>query len=247
MCLQCTYLRKYCVIGYKVTTWGLGSGNYLVIGNTIISSLVCACHGEQDCKQLLCLMGYYSIYYKWSIRAHIIIILRFVCPNNFPSFLQRYLFSGGATCQSHEILAIANLTILSVSNGQNQSFFSCWRNPMLLMGIKDYCNFCFNADFMQYGFHLSFIYCIFYYFLTPCLLRPSSQWWHSVRAVSFTTVIFSHCFRSSGVVFFSMASGSDGLDRLNTPKCTNRLSKEKSSYLLQHAHNPVDWWVALRS
>uniref|UniRef100_A0A8C1U9L9 Spermatogenesis associated 20 n=1 Tax=Cyprinus carpio TaxID=7962 RepID=A0A8C1U9L9_CYPCA len=27
-----------------------------------------------------------------------------------------------------------------------------------------------------------------------------------------------------------------------TPKHTNRLSKEKSSYLLQHAHNPVDWY-----
>ncbi|KAK9965666.1 hypothetical protein ABG768_004743 [Culter alburnus] len=49
-------------------------------------------------------------------------------------------------------------------------------------------------------------------------------------------------FRPSGAVFFSMASGSDGLDRLKTPKHTNRLSKEKSSYLLQHAHNPVDWY-----
>uniref|UniRef100_A0A671K9F7 Spermatogenesis associated 20 n=1 Tax=Sinocyclocheilus anshuiensis TaxID=1608454 RepID=A0A671K9F7_9TELE len=27
-----------------------------------------------------------------------------------------------------------------------------------------------------------------------------------------------------------------------TPKHTNRLSKEKSSYVLQHAHNPVDWY-----
>ncbi|XP_048026428.1 spermatogenesis-associated protein 20 isoform X1 [Megalobrama amblycephala] len=49
-------------------------------------------------------------------------------------------------------------------------------------------------------------------------------------------------FRPSGAVFFSMASGSDGLDRVKTPKHTNRLSKEKSSYLLQHAHNPVDWY-----
>uniref|UniRef100_A0A673M2T0 Spermatogenesis-associated protein 20-like TRX domain-containing protein n=1 Tax=Sinocyclocheilus rhinocerous TaxID=307959 RepID=A0A673M2T0_9TELE len=39
-----------------------------------------------------------------------------------------------------------------------------------------------------------------------------------------------------------MASGSDGPDRSKTPKHTNRLSKEKSSYLLQHAHNPVDWY-----
>ena len=27
-----------------------------------------------------------------------------------------------------------------------------------------------------------------------------------------------------------------------TPKHTNRLSNEKSPYLLQHQHNPVDWW-----
>ncbi|MCK4509646.1 MAG: thioredoxin domain-containing protein, partial [Desulfuromonadales bacterium] len=27
-----------------------------------------------------------------------------------------------------------------------------------------------------------------------------------------------------------------------TPEFTNRLSKEKSPYLLQHAHNPVDWY-----
>lgn len=39
-----------------------------------------------------------------------------------------------------------------------------------------------------------------------------------------------------------MASGSDSPDRLKTPKYTNRLSQEKSSYLLQHAHNPVDWY-----
>src|SRR5687768_99475 len=27
-----------------------------------------------------------------------------------------------------------------------------------------------------------------------------------------------------------------------TPKFTNRLAKEKSPYLLQHQHNPVDWY-----
>ncbi|XP_053367926.1 spermatogenesis-associated protein 20 [Clarias gariepinus] len=46
-------------------------------------------------------------------------------------------------------------------------------------------------------------------------------------------------FRTSQVVCFSMASGSDGR---KTPKRTNRLSKEKSPYLQQHAHNPVDWF-----
>jgi uncharacterized protein YyaL (SSP411 family) len=30
-------------------------------------------------------------------------------------------------------------------------------------------------------------------------------------------------------------------DRKN-PKYTNRLINEKSPYLLQHAHNPVDWF-----
>ena len=28
----------------------------------------------------------------------------------------------------------------------------------------------------------------------------------------------------------------------NTPKHTNRLIDETSPYLLQHAHNPVDWY-----
>jgi hypothetical protein len=27
-----------------------------------------------------------------------------------------------------------------------------------------------------------------------------------------------------------------------TPKYTNRLAKETSPYLQQHAHNPVDWY-----
>lgn len=28
----------------------------------------------------------------------------------------------------------------------------------------------------------------------------------------------------------------------NNHKCTNKLIQEKSLYLLQHAHNPVDWY-----
>ncbi|XP_030630170.1 spermatogenesis-associated protein 20 [Chanos chanos] len=47
-------------------------------------------------------------------------------------------------------------------------------------------------------------------------------------------------FRSNGAAFFSMATG--GGDSLNTAKHTNRLNKERSPYLLQHAHNPVDWF-----
>ncbi|TNN60368.1 Spermatogenesis-associated protein 20 [Liparis tanakae] len=38
----------------------------------------------------------------------------------------------------------------------------------------------------------------------------------------------------------SMASG--GMSPLPPPKHTNRLAQERSPYLLQHAHNPVDWY-----
>uniref|UniRef100_A0A9J8A8B8 Spermatogenesis associated 20 n=1 Tax=Cyprinus carpio carpio TaxID=630221 RepID=A0A9J8A8B8_CYPCA len=62
------------------------------------------------------------------------------------------------------------------------------------------------------------------------------------KSVLASTRLFWDSSRSSGVIFFSMASGSNGPDRSKTPKHTNRLSKEKSSYLLQHAHNPVDWY-----
>ncbi|KAM4716017.1 spermatogenesis-associated protein 20 isoform 1-T1 [Anableps anableps] len=42
-------------------------------------------------------------------------------------------------------------------------------------------------------------------------------------------------------VFLSMAS--EGNNQPSThPKHTNRLAKERSPYLLQHAHNPVDWF-----
>ncbi|XP_062859842.1 spermatogenesis-associated protein 20 isoform X2 [Trichomycterus rosablanca] len=50
------------------------------------------------------------------------------------------------------------------------------------------------------------------------------------------------CFRFPKAVCFSMASGSDGEEGAYLPKHTNCLSKEKSPYLLQHAHNPVDWF-----
>ncbi|XP_071317937.1 spermatogenesis-associated protein 20 isoform X2 [Trachinotus anak] len=45
----------------------------------------------------------------------------------------------------------------------------------------------------------------------------------------------------SPTVFMSMASGGEGPS--SAPhKHTNRLAKERSPYLLQHAHNPVDWY-----
>lgn len=34
-----------------------------------------------------------------------------------------------------------------------------------------------------------------------------------------------------------------GFFQMSTPKHTNRLAREKSPYLLQHAHNPVDWFA----
>ncbi|XP_054624929.1 spermatogenesis-associated protein 20 isoform X1 [Dunckerocampus dactyliophorus] len=49
----------------------------------------------------------------------------------------------------------------------------------------------------------------------------------------------SHYLRTSP--FMSMASGGEGLPS-TPPRHTNRLSKERSPYLLQHAHNPVDWY-----
>src|SRR5918993_632239 len=38
------------------------------------------------------------------------------------------------------------------------------------------------------------------------------------------------------------AGGAEPADKDKKPKHTNRLAKESSPYLLQHAHNPVDWY-----
>lgn len=56
--------------------------------------------------------------------------------------------------------------------------------------------------------------------------------------------LYIFCPSSSSSVFLSMASGGEGS---SSPVIshTNRLAKERSPYLLQHAHNPVDWWVPL--
>lgn len=43
--------------------------------------------------------------------------------------------------------------------------------------------------------------------------------------------------RSISTSFPVMATADDS----SKPKFTNRLAKEKSPYLLQHQHNPVDW------
>ncbi|XP_061764847.1 spermatogenesis-associated protein 20 isoform X1 [Nerophis ophidion] len=53
------------------------------------------------------------------------------------------------------------------------------------------------------------------------------------------TQLSTHSLRS--FPFMSMASGGEGLPP-TPPRHTNRLSKERSPYLLQHAHNPVDWY-----
>src|SRR5687768_929866 len=37
-------------------------------------------------------------------------------------------------------------------------------------------------------------------------------------------------------------TGGESRGHPDQPKYTNRLAKEKSPYLLQHAHNPVDWY-----
>ena len=40
----------------------------------------------------------------------------------------------------------------------------------------------------------------------------------------------------------STNGGNDTTDQANMHAHTNRLSQESSPYLLQHAHNPVDWY-----
>lgn len=39
-----------------------------------------------------------------------------------------------------------------------------------------------------------------------------------------------------------MYKGSDNISTENKHKWTNKLINEKSPYLLQHVHNPVDWY-----
>jgi uncharacterized protein YyaL (SSP411 family) len=49
-----------------------------------------------------------------------------------------------------------------------------------------------------------------------------------------------------GIMFVALSGGVEGADlsKENTMHAyTNRLVNEKSPYLLQHAHNPVDWYA----
>lgn len=50
------------------------------------------------------------------------------------------------------------------------------------------------------------------------------------------------------ILFRTMASASESGEG-EKPKHTNRLQHSKSPYLLQHKHNPVDWWgkIVLKS
>uniref|UniRef100_A0A667YUT3 Spermatosis associated 20 n=1 Tax=Myripristis murdjan TaxID=586833 RepID=A0A667YUT3_9TELE len=50
-----------------------------------------------------------------------------------------------------------------------------------------------------------------------------------------------HAFVSSSSATVNMASGNEEPSS-SPPRHTNRLAKERSPYLLQHAHNPVDWY-----
>ncbi|TRY94239.1 hypothetical protein DNTS_021997, partial [Danionella cerebrum] len=78
----------------------------------------------------------------------------------------------------------------------------------------------------------------------PCFGPPKDVLFDqkSTLARSERNILSWDTFRFSGVFFKSMASGTQGPDGRKAPKHTNRLSIEKSSYLLQHAHNPVDWF-----
>ena len=47
----------------------------------------------------------------------------------------------------------------------------------------------------------------------------------------------------SAVILLALVVGTlPAADKPAKPKHTNRLAKETSPYLLQHAHNPVDWY-----
>ena len=83
--------------------------------------------------------------------------------------------------------------------------------------------------------------------LARCLRSAISSYSASRTAITVRTLARDTRARQSGIVvhsfarrFFSstMASGSGEIEagRLN------RLAKEKSPYLLQHARNPVDWY-----
>uniref|UniRef100_A0A3P9MUP8 Spermatosis associated 20 n=1 Tax=Poecilia reticulata TaxID=8081 RepID=A0A3P9MUP8_POERE len=67
----------------------------------------------------------------------------------------------------------------------------------------------------------------------PHSLRGRSQLLQQPQSVSASYL--------SPSVFLSMASGSSNPPSPH-PKHTNRLANERSPYLLQHAHNPVDWY-----
>lgn len=46
----------------------------------------------------------------------------------------------------------------------------------------------------------------------------------------------------AGLVTLRVAQQTMSQEKKTAPEHTNRLIKEKSPYLLQHAHNPVDWY-----
>lgn len=69
----------------------------------------------------------------------------------------------------------------------------------------------------------------------------------SILSTLFLTTSANNCNYvcvSSSSVFMSMASRGEGPSSAANRR-TNRLAKERSPYLLQHAHNPVDWWVQI--
>src|SRR5262245_15787870 len=50
-------------------------------------------------------------------------------------------------------------------------------------------------------------------------------------------------FCGTGLALLALVVGTaSAADKPDKPKNTNRLAKESSPYLLQHAHNPVDWY-----
>ena len=69
-----------------------------------------------------------------------------------------------------------------------------------------------------------------------------TQQLHSFTASATRLFLYRHlCLTSRLASTRSMATGSDPPPA--PKKSLNRLAHEKSPYLLQHAGNPVDWWV----
>ncbi len=92
--------------------------------------------------------------------------------------------------------------------------------------------------------HIVVVFLVHVVVVTPFSPSPSSFTDYSSTSTIFLSRYVAarrlvHCAAPSLLTSMSAASSSS---TSTPPKHTNRLIHEKSLYLLQHAHNPVDWW-----